>query len=154
MSLGEATATKPKKRKRGKDECCSDEDDSGGEGAQGFSDAEEDTTSPFAGQIVSPTQPWTHDPKGKLIIGQVFKVILLTEQEDHEGVWAKVDRYRLFENKFHMLWYKYAAPSTGIWTYEFSSVQEVYEAIIASAAVTIPTEDLARFTTTTAFSIL
>ncbi len=66
---------------------------------------------------------------------------------------SKVDRYRLFENKFHMLWYKYAAPSTGTWTYEFSSVQEVYEAIIASAAVNIPTEDLDRFTTTTAFSI-
>jgi hypothetical protein len=153
LSLGEAAPAKPKKRKKGKEEWWSDEDESGGEGPQADFDAEEDTTSPLAGQIVSATEPWTHDPKGKLTIGRVFKVMLLTDQADHEGVWAKVDRYVLFENKFHMLWYKYADPSTGTWTYEFSSVQEVYEALIASAAVNIPTEDLARFTATTAFSI-
>ena len=52
------------------------------------------------------TEPWTHDPKGTRIIGRTFKVILLTEEKGHEGIWAKVERYLLFEKKFHMLEFK------------------------------------------------
>jgi hypothetical protein len=153
LAVGSLTARIVKKSKRGKEEWCSDDDYSDEEDAQGSAFDEEHAVGLSAGQIISSTEPWTHDPRGNLIIGRVFKVIILTEQEEHEGVWAEVDRYRLFENKFHMLWYKYAVPSTGTWTYEFSSVQEVYEAIIASASVLIPKEDLAHFTTTTGFSI-
>jgi hypothetical protein len=153
LAVGGPTPRKVQKRKRGKEEWCSDDDDSDEEDAQGSAADEDDAVALSPEHIVSSTEPWTHDPKGNLIIGRVFQVIILTEQEEHQGVWAKVDRYRLFENKFHMLWYKYASPSTGTWTYEFSSVQEVYEAVIASASQLIPKEDLAQFTTTTAFSI-
>ena len=88
------------------------------------------------------TEPWTHDPKGTRIIGRTFKVILLTEEKGHEGIWAKVERYLLFEKKFHMLEFKFASP-TGEWVYEFSSVEEVYVAIKDSSDSVIPTNALA-----------
>ena len=91
---------------------------------------------------VQSTEPWTHDPKGTLKIGRTFKVILLTEEVAHEGIWAKVERYLLYEKQFHMLEFKFPCP-TGIWGYEFSSVQEVYEAIIDSSDSVIPNEVLA-----------
>ncbi len=76
-----------KTRKRNKDEWCSDENDSDEEDAQGSGADEEDAVGLSAGQIISSTEAWTHDPRGNLIIGRVFKVIILTEQEEHEGIW-------------------------------------------------------------------
>ena len=88
------------------------------------------------------TEPWLHDPKGTRIIGRTFKVKLLTEEVGHEGIWAKVERYLLFEKKFHMLEFKFSSP-TGLWVYEFSSVQEVYEAIRDSRDSVVPSDALA-----------
>ncbi len=88
------------------------------------------------------TEPWIDDPKGTRIIGRTFKVNLLTDEVAHEGIWAKVERYLLYEKKFHMLEFKFPCP-TGIWVYEFSSVQEVYEAIMDSSDSVISSETLA-----------
>ena len=76
------------------------------------------------------------------IIGRTFKVILLTEDVGHQGIWAKVERSFLYEKKFHMLEFKFASP-TGVWVYAFLSVQEVYEAIIDSSDSVIPSDALA-----------
>jgi hypothetical protein len=100
------------------------------------------TTYITSSDTVHATEPWTHDPKGTRIIGRTFKVILLTEEKGHEGIWAKVERYLLFEKKFHMLEFKFASP-TGVWVYEFSSVEEVYVAIKDSSDSVIPTNALA-----------
>ena len=134
MATGEFIEIKQKKRKRDKDEASSDDEADVDDDADNISITSSDT--------VYRTEPWTHDPKGTRIIGRTFKVILLTEEKGHEGIWAKVERYLLFEKKFHMLEFKFASP-TGVWVYEFFSVEEVYVAIKDSSYSVIPTNALA-----------
>jgi hypothetical protein len=132
MALGENFDSQKKKRKRDKEEWCSDDD----------VDDDEDNVSITSSDTMKLTEPWLHDPKGKRIIGCTFKVKLLTEEVGHERIWAKVERYLLFENKFHMLDFKFSSP-TDLLVYEFSSVQEVYEAIRDSRDSVIPSDALA-----------
>ena len=145
MATGEIIESKKKKRKRDKDEWSSDD--------EADVDNDADNISITSSDTVHSTEPWTHDPKGsRIIIGRTFKVILLTEEVGHEGIWAKVERYLLFEKKFHMLEFKFASP-TGVWVYEFSSVQEVYEAIIDSSDSIIPSDALALLSRPTDMSL-
>ncbi len=78
-----------------------------------------------------------HDPKGTLAIGKIFNTMLLTEDVSHGGLPSKVTRCVLFEKKFNMLEFKYVTED-GNWDYEFSSLQEVYEALLASASTVFP----------------
>ncbi len=89
--------------------------------------------------------PWVDDPKGTLAIGKIFNTMLLTENVRHDGLPSKVARCVLFEKKFNMLEFKYVTED-GNWDYEFSSVQEVYEALLASASTVFSASALARFT--------
>jgi hypothetical protein len=134
MTLGETFDFQKKKRKRDKDEWCSDD--------EGDFDDDEDNVSITSSNTVQSTEPWIDDPKGMRIIGRPFKVNLLTIEVAHEVIWAKVERYLLYEKKFYLLEFKFLCP-TGIWVYEFLSVQEVYEAIIDSSDSVIPSETLA-----------
>ena len=134
MATGGILESKIKKRNQDKDEWSSNDEADVDDDADNISIASSDT--------VHSTEPWTHDPKGTRIIGRTFKVILLTEDVGHQGIWAKVERSFLYEKKFHMLEFKFASP-TGVWVYEFSSVQEVYEAIIDSSDSIIPSDALA-----------
>ena len=51
-----------------------------------------------------------------------------------------------------MLEFKFACP-TGVWVYEFSSVQEVYEAIVDSSDSVIPSDALALLSRPTDMSL-
>jgi hypothetical protein len=142
MALGVKFEVQKKKRKRDKEEWCSDDD----------VDDDDDNVSITSSDTMQLTEPWLHDPKGTRILGRTFKVKLLTEDVAHEGMWAKVERCLLFEKKFHMLEFKYASP-TGLWVYEFSSVEEVYEAIRDSRDSVIPSDALALLSRPTDMSV-
>jgi hypothetical protein len=70
----------------------------------------------------------------------------LTDDRTHDVIPAKVTRYYLYEKKFNMLEYTYYTPDMG-WEFEMSSVQEVYEAIIASRSMTFDSKALALHVT-------
>ena len=89
--------------------------------------------------------PWVDDPKGALAIGKIFNTMLLTEDVSHDGLPSKVTRCVLFEKKFNMLEFTYVTED-GNWDYELSSVQEVYEALLASASTVFPPSAIARIT--------
>jgi hypothetical protein len=87
MALGVKFEFQKKKRKRDKEEWCSDDD----------VDDDDDNVSITSSDTMQLTEPWLQDPKGTRIIGRTFKVKLLTEDVAHEGIWAKIERYLLFE---------------------------------------------------------
>jgi hypothetical protein len=129
-----AKAALPKgKRKRGKEEWTSDGEDSDEDDLELDSDDASSATVDEI-EVISPEdpQPWIKDPKGKQAVGRYFNTFLLTEDPNHESIPAKVTRYYLYEKKFNMLEFKFRSPEM-IWEYEMSSVQEVYEAILATA---------------------
>jgi hypothetical protein len=131
---------KCKKRKNPKDEYISGDDDS-----DNATDADGDIVEYTTIMSKDTKDPWVDDPKGTLAIGKIFNTMLLTEDVTHDGLPSKVTRCVLFEKKFNMLEFKYVTED-GNWNYELSSVQEVYEALLASASTVFPASALARIT--------
>ena len=140
LGLQSPDRKKIKKRNNPKDEYISDEDDS-----DYVTDVDGDIEEYTTIMAKATKDPWVHDPKGTLAIGKMFNTMLLTEDVSHDGLPSKVTRCVLFEKKFNMLEFKYVTEN-GNWDYELSSVQEVYEALLASTSTVFPASALAHFT--------
>jgi hypothetical protein len=132
---------KSKNLKKPKEEYVSDDDDESDYATDADGDIEE-----YATIMAKDTKdPWVDDPKGTLAIGKMFNTMFLTEDVSHDGLPSKVTRCVLFEKKFNMLEFTYVTED-GNWEYELSSVQEVYEALLASASTIFPPSAIARIT--------
>jgi hypothetical protein len=131
---GGAAPTTTKKRKSGKEEWNSDDDESDADTSVIDSDNESNASDVPEAITVDDLKPWVKDPRGKLAIGRYFNAMLLTDDPTHDRIPAKVTRYYLHEKKFNMLELKLFSPEL-TWEYEMSSVEEVYEAIKASASI-------------------
>ena len=127
------------KRKRPKDEWTSDDDSNDG---VLHTDSECDFESFIELMATGTTEPWVQDPKGRLSLGLFFNAILLTDEPGHAGHPAKVTDYYVYNKTDNVLDFTYANPQGGFET-EIATVQDVYEAIIASQGIVFPKEALA-----------
>jgi hypothetical protein len=128
------------KRKRPKNEWTSDDD--GDESEQDtYSQCHYDTFVEL--MATGTTKPWVEDPQGRLAVGLYFNAILMTDDFGHAQLPAKVTDYYVYDETDNVLDFTYATPD-GSFKTEITTVQEVYEAIIASKGIVFATEALAR----------
>jgi hypothetical protein len=131
---------KDTKRKRPKDEWTS-EDDGAESGEDGYSECAYDS---FVEMMATGTMElWLEDPQGRLALGLFFNAILMTDEPSHAHVPAKVTDYYVYNETENVLDFTYATPEGELQT-EIATVQEVYEAIIASMGIVFATDALAR----------
>jgi hypothetical protein len=81
--------------------------------------------------------------KGRLALVFFLNAISLTDEPSHARLPAKVTDYYVYDKADNVLDFTYATPE-GSFRTEITTVQDVYEAIIASNGIVFPTEALAR----------
>jgi hypothetical protein len=128
------------KRKRPKDEWTSDD-----EGTKSALKTSCDCHYASYGELMATgtSEPWLEDPQGRLAVGLYFNAILMTDDLSHAQLPAKVTDYYVYEQTDNVLDFSYATPDGAFHT-EIATVQEVYEAIIASEGIVFAPEALAR----------
>jgi hypothetical protein len=87
-------------RKRAKDEWTSDDDSNDG---VFDTDSECDFDSFIELMATGTTKPWVQDPKGRISLGLLFNVILLTDEPSHAGRPAKVTDYYVCDKTDNVL---------------------------------------------------